>query len=157
MKKIAKSDAESNNKKALNKKKTTTQEDDSIIFDLPEVKDIPGQENIRPPRMREMIDTTISSADEEGDGLLDDLNEEDFTDEATNVSPTEKRLLKQSDRVITEEMKDRRKMKLDNTDGVDKLNESANPEDFGEDLDMPDSDENEDDPSTEDEANNTFK
>ena len=27
-----------------------------ITIDLPEVKDIPGQEHIRPPHMREMMD-----------------------------------------------------------------------------------------------------
>ena len=41
-----------------------------IIIDLPDVEDIPGQENIKPPKIREMIDTTISSADEEGDNIF---------------------------------------------------------------------------------------
>jgi hypothetical protein len=43
-------------------------------IDLPEVQDIPGQENIQVPDMREMQDTTISSADEEADDLLRDIN-----------------------------------------------------------------------------------
>ena len=49
---------------------------EEFIIDMPEVKDIPGQEHIHPPVIREMQDTTISSADEEGDGILDDLNKE---------------------------------------------------------------------------------
>jgi hypothetical protein len=45
-----------------------------VIIDLPEVQDIPGQENIRVPEIREMQDTTISSADEEADELLREIN-----------------------------------------------------------------------------------
>src|ERR1700712_5765417 len=51
---------------------------ESVTMDMPEVKDIPGQENIQVPQFREMQDTTISSADEEGDGILDDLNNDDL-------------------------------------------------------------------------------
>jgi hypothetical protein len=43
-------------------------------IDLPEVKDIPGQENILVPDIQEMQDTTISSADEEAEDLLRDVN-----------------------------------------------------------------------------------
>ena len=49
---------------------------EEFTIDMPEVKDIPGQEHIHPPVIREMQDTTISSADEEGEGILDDLNKE---------------------------------------------------------------------------------
>jgi hypothetical protein len=44
---------------------------ETAIFDLPEVKDIPGQEHIRIMPLGELADTTISSADEEGAGILD--------------------------------------------------------------------------------------
>src|SRR5206468_11809336 len=54
--------------------------DEETTIDMPEVKDIPGQEHVRAPRVREMEDTTISSADEEGAGLLDDLNGEEADD-----------------------------------------------------------------------------
>ena len=47
---------------------------DEAILDLPDVSDIPGQEHVQAPHIGEMGDTTISSADEEGDGLFDDLN-----------------------------------------------------------------------------------
>jgi hypothetical protein len=48
---------------------------EETTIDLPEVKDIPGQEHIHPPMMGEMADTTASSADEEGEGLFDDDEE----------------------------------------------------------------------------------
>lgn len=44
---------------------------ETAVLDLPEVKDIPGQEHIRVMPFGEMADTTISSADEEGAGILD--------------------------------------------------------------------------------------
>jgi hypothetical protein len=36
---------------------------DEATLDLPDVKDIPGQEFVHPPNLREMADTTISSDD----------------------------------------------------------------------------------------------
>lgn len=48
-----------------------------INLEMPEVKDIPGQEHIRPPRIREMMDITVASSGDEGRGLLDDLNKEE--------------------------------------------------------------------------------
>lgn len=48
---------------------------DETIMDLPEVKDIPGQEHVHPPALGELADTTASSADEEGEGLFDDQEE----------------------------------------------------------------------------------
>ena len=50
---------------------------EQTILDLPEVKDIPGQENIKVPNFQEMADTTISSGDEEGLGLFEDNNGDD--------------------------------------------------------------------------------
>ena len=44
---------------------------ETVILDLPEVKDIPGQEHIKVMPLGAMADTTISSADEEGAGILD--------------------------------------------------------------------------------------
>jgi len=45
---------------------------EETTLDLPDVKDIPGQENVHVPDLREMADTTISSDDEEGIGLFND-------------------------------------------------------------------------------------
>jgi hypothetical protein len=54
---------------------------DKTTIDLPDVKDIPGQENIHVPDLREMADTTISSDDEEGAGLFDDEDNKDASSE----------------------------------------------------------------------------
>ena len=43
---------------------------EETIIDLPDVKDIPGQEFVNVPVIGEMADTTISSADEEGDRVF---------------------------------------------------------------------------------------
>lgn len=53
------------------KDKAKLQPEETII-NLPDVKDIPGQENIHVPELREMADTTISSDDEEGVGIFDE-------------------------------------------------------------------------------------
>jgi hypothetical protein len=52
---------------------------DEAIIDLPDVKDIPGQEHIHPPALGELADTTISSADEEGEGLFDDTDNDSYS------------------------------------------------------------------------------
>jgi hypothetical protein len=51
-----------------------------VTLDLPDVADIPGQENIRVPNIQSMQDVTISSADEEGAGIFDDDDEDDTQD-----------------------------------------------------------------------------
>ncbi len=152
-------------KKYLDRKKAATgAEETEIVMEMPEVKDIPGQENIRPPRIREMEDVTISSDGEEGKGILDDLNREEDEDERSladrnsNVSAMEKELLSKADRPVTEETMDREKLLLDKTDGEDKLNESSDPADMGEDLDIPgvELDDNEEPLGEEDEENNSY-
>ena len=53
---------------------------DEATLDLPEVKDIPGQEFVHTAPMGMLSDTTVSSDDEEGEGLFDDTiggNDED--------------------------------------------------------------------------------
>ncbi|RYE00619.1 MAG: hypothetical protein EOP50_03450 [Sphingobacteriales bacterium] len=45
---------------------------DEATIELPDVQDIPGQEFVHAPPLGELGDTTISSDDEEGKGLLDD-------------------------------------------------------------------------------------
>ena len=50
---------------------------ETAVMDLPEVKDIPGQENIEPMPLGELADTTISSDDEEGVGILDFEDDDD--------------------------------------------------------------------------------
>src|SRR5688500_15080318 len=52
---------------------------EETTIELPDVKDIPGQKFVNVPPLGIMADTTISSADEEGEGLFID-DEEDETD-----------------------------------------------------------------------------
>lgn len=127
---------------------------DEAILDLPDVKDIPGQEHIHVPKMKEFHDTTISSDDEEGAGVFD----EDEPDAETDVTEEEKELLARSaDSMAGEDDEDRRKVLLDNKDqDGDPLNENV--EASGDDLDVPGAgadDENEA-VGEEDEENNSY-
>lgn len=134
------------------------------IIELPEVKDIPGQEHVKPPHMGEMIDTTASSADEEGEGVLDDLNKEKDKnsevdiDPDVNVTEEERKLLDQSDRLVTDETKDLQKLALDTIDETDLSNEGGDPLDMGKDLDVPGSelDDDNEELGEEDEENNSY-
>ena len=132
-----------------------------IIIDMPEVKDIPGQEHVKPPQLRGMMDDTISSSGEEGEGIVDDLNkdnDDELTDGTSNVTSQEKKLLKKTDRPLSGESKDLQKMALDKTDGEDKLNEEGDARDMGEDLDVPGSELDDDNEGVgeEDEENNAY-
>lgn len=143
-------------------KKRKPADNKEIKIDMPEVKDIPGQEHVRPPRMREMEDTTSSSAGEEGEGILDDLNKDDdsldIDDTQTNVTRMEKKLLKEADRPLSDETKDIKRAAVDKTDGEDKLNEEGDLLDMGEDLDVPGSelDDEDEEVGEEDEENNSY-
>jgi hypothetical protein len=130
---------------------------DKKTMDLPEVSDIPGQEHIKPLRLGELSDTTASSADEEGDDVLeedDDLG----LGKGNNVSREEKRDLARAargedgteDDVLDEAA-------LDNTDDDgDPLNEdSFGHERSGDDLDVPGGGED-DEPGEEDEENEEY-
>ena len=60
---------------------------EEVILDLPDVSEIPGQEHIHVPRMREMQDVTIASDDEEGVGIFgDDDEEEEDIDEPLELT-----------------------------------------------------------------------
>lgn len=91
---------------------------ESATFDLPEVKDIPGQENIVPAPMGDLADETISSSDEEGDSIFDDDIDEDIEESSdSNVSEEEKNDLQRSaNDMATEDDINLRKAALDNTD-----------------------------------------
>jgi hypothetical protein len=125
-----------------------------IIMDLPDVEDIPGQEHIRVPKMKEFHDTTISSDDEEGKGLFspDRLNAD------SNVTEEERELLSRSeDSMSGMDDEDRRNLMLDNTDlDGDPLNEKDDIS--GEDLDVPGASDDDDNEAIgeEDEENNSY-
>jgi hypothetical protein len=143
-------------------KKTTTKNTASAkenTIDLPEVKDIPGQEHVRPPRIREMEDSTPSSSDEEATELLSEINEEEVDlDENSNVSDLERELLEKTDRPDNEETKDLEKLALDTDEDGEELNEESNPADLGKDLDIPGSelDDDNEEIGEEDEENNSY-
>lgn len=132
-------------------KKYVNQEEFSI--EIPDVKDIPGQEHIRPPKLNEMIDTTASSADEEGERIFSDEE-----DEATNVTETERNILKKSvNSMGSEDDEAWEKIQLDAVDeDGEKLNEKNDL--FGEDLDVPgaEQDDKDEDIGEEDEENNSY-
>lgn len=46
-----------------------------FTIDMPDVKDIPGQEHIHVPHLRGLNDITISSDDEEGKGIWEEEEE----------------------------------------------------------------------------------
>ncbi len=143
------------------KKKEEVPEETHFTIDMPDVSDIPGQEHIKPPRMNEMADVTISSADEEGEGILDAVNggtgEDDLLDDNVLLSETELSALERTDRTVSPETNDVSHI-VDATDGEEKLNERARPFDMGKDLDIPgaDGDDRNESIGEEDEENNEY-
>jgi hypothetical protein len=138
---------------------------DEAIIDLPEVRDIPGQEHIHVPSLGELADTTISSDDEEGAGILDDLNDEDETSirmgTESDVSANDRSVLEGADSFRpTQDEKNLQRASLDNTDFEgDRLNEAGFGEErSGADLDVPNSetDDANENIGEEDEENNTY-
>ncbi|WP_315816650.1 hypothetical protein [Paraflavitalea speifideaquila] len=138
-------------------------QDEETTLELPEVKDIPGQEHIHVPHMREFGDTTISSDDEEGNSVLDDIEDEDIRADrgSSNVSAEEAALLQQAAEYSpAEEDQIIRETALDSTDADgDPLNEKGFRNAYsGTDLDVPGSEEDDADELTgsEDEENNAY-
>jgi hypothetical protein len=135
---------------------------DEATLDLPDVKDIPGQEFIHVPPLGELADTTIASDDEEGTGLFnDDKNDETMIQIGTEDSlPQEdKRLLQQQDeRMLTDEEDRLRKATLDNRDNEGELLNERNNQRTGSDLDTSgvESDDANEFIGDEDEENNTY-
>ena len=133
-----------------------------IILDLPDVEDIPGQENIVPAPFGELADVTIASDDEEGDGLFDDDIEGEIEEDPDyNVSASEKEGLEEAaNDMPTEDDINLRKAALDNTDeDGTPLNEGSFKNNVtGTDLDVPGADEDDEDEviGEEDEENNDY-
>jgi hypothetical protein len=131
---------------------------EKVELDLPEVKDIPGQEHIRPLPPGEMADTTISSADEEADELLDTDEDKILAPYNSDVTPEERELLKKSSESMpTADDLDIEQALVDNKDeDGTPLNEKLNRS--GNDLDIPGSEEDdaEEEIGEEDEENNSY-
>lgn len=100
---------------------------DEATLDLPDVKDIPGQEFVHPPEPGEMADTTIASDDEEGVGIFEESDEdkEIVMNTEADITAEDKSLLQQTDeRMPTDDEERLRRSSLDNTDSEgDPLNE----------------------------------
>ena len=130
---------------------------DEATLDLPDVKDIPGQEHVRPLPAGEMADTTISSADEEANDLLD-VEEDNLTDNDTNVTGLERDMLQKStESMSTGDDEQLIAATLDDTDeDGELLNEKVN--NSGSDLDIPGSEEDDSNEriGEEDEENNSY-
>ena len=116
------------------------QTEESFI-DLPDVKDIPGQEFVNAPPVGTLGDTTISSADEEGVNVFDKDEVEDLRQTGNNadVSRNERKALEQIDYLPTTDEDNLQNARMDN---VDFQNEPLNERSFGEersgrDLDVP--------------------
>ena len=136
-------------------------------IDMPEVKDIPGQEHVRPPRLGELGDVTAASADEEGDsvlGPLDDGGTDDVRmDTRSNVSPEERALLAGVGRGGAEDEPLRTGL-LDSTDedgtplNEKSFGEGINDDLSSDDLDVPgaDGDDGDEALGEEDEENNDY-
>jgi hypothetical protein len=133
---------------ASKRKKDKLKEDSDAYIEIPDVSDIPGQEKITNAGVPgAMSDTTISSDDEEGIRDGKDLLAEDDDVEivmGTEADVTEEDLALLGDKDQDMDMNEDelvRKEGLDDTDfDGDPLNEAAvNEDSTGEDLDLPDS------------------
>ncbi len=137
-------------------------EPESSILDLPDVEDIPGQENIKPAPMGDLADDTISSSDEEGDAIFDDNIDEDMEEDTdSNVSNEEKEDLQRSaNDMPTEDDINLRRTALDSTDDDGTpLNESSFKDNItATGLDVPgaENDDEDEEIGEEDEENNEY-
>lgn len=138
---------------------------EETFIDMPEVRDIPGQEHIHVPALGELADTTISSDDEEGVGILDDLDDQDDdsirmgTD--ADLTANDRSMLETGDNFhSTEDENNLRRATMDNTDFEgEPLNEASfGDEQSGSDLDIPmsETDDANESIGEEDEENNAY-
>lgn len=104
---------------------------EETYIDLPDVKDIPGQEFVNAPPAGSLGDTTISSADEEGENVFDRNDDEDLrrTGNEADVTRNEKQTLEQTDYMPTRDEDNLQDARMDN---VDFQNEPLNERSFGE-------------------------
>lgn len=128
---------------------------------LPDVDEIPGQKGIKPAPLGEMADTTLSSADEEGEDIFsDDVNEETLENPDSTVSETEKEDLEITEHDMPGDDENLRKAALDNTDedGTPLNEESFRTNVTASDLDVPGAelDDDQEDIGEEDEENNDY-
>jgi hypothetical protein len=116
---------------------------EETFIDLPDVSDIPGHEHVSAPRLGEMADTTISSADEESDEIFDD---DDMDGDVEYIMGTEGDVRRDERRALEDETymptRDENNLRNARMDDVDFQGEPLNERSFGEeqsgaDLDIP--------------------
>ena len=137
---------------------------ESTVIDIPDVKDIPGQEYVTPAAMGELADDTAASDDEEGVGIFEDEENEESelmmgTD--SDVSTEEKNDLQITDEDMpTKDEQNLRQASLDNTDeDGEELNEKGFGKNIsGSDLDVAGAEEDDanEEIGEEDEENNPY-
>ncbi|HWJ26322.1 MAG TPA: hypothetical protein VNS32_07245 [Flavisolibacter sp.] len=113
---------------------------EETYIDLPDVKDIPGQEFVNTPSAGALRDTTISSDDEEGRGVFDLDDSEDLNAGTQfDVTADERRTLEDDEYLPTTDENNLRRARMDDSDFQGEgLNEASfGDEDTGEDLDVP--------------------
>jgi hypothetical protein len=116
-------------------------ENEETFIDLPDVKDIPGQEFVKAPPLGALGDTTISSDDEEGVGVFDKDDVDDLTEGTEfDVTEDEKETLADTEYMPTTDEDNLRRARMDSTDfDGDPLNEKSFGEELsGDDLDIDD-------------------
>jgi len=113
---------------------------EETYIDLPDVKDIPGQEFVNAPPLGALGDTTIASDDEEGRSVFDTDDDEDLRrGTEADVGRDERKALEQTEYMPTRDEDNLQNARMDN---VDFQNEPLNERSFGEertgwDLDVP--------------------
>ena len=116
-------------------------EPEETYIDLPDVKDIPGQEFVNAPPAGMMADTTISSDDEEGRSVFEEDDDEDLRTSGNDadVTKAERRALERTEYMPSQDETNLRRASLDNTDFAgERLNEKGfGEETSGSDLDIP--------------------
>jgi hypothetical protein len=135
---------------------------DKASLDLPDVKDIPGQEHVHVPPLGDIADSTISSDDEEGIGVFED-DEDDETiivmGSENDITREDKTALERMDNLDVNETDDEMVVRgfPDNRDAEGhELNESIDVS--GRDLDttIVDEDDENENIGEEDEENNRY-
>lgn len=120
-------------------KKELEQEETTI--NLPDVKDIPGQEFVNTPRAGSLADTTAASDDEEGRQVFDAQERDDFeTGTRSDVRPAQKAALDHVDYMPTPDEDNLVRARMDSKDFQgEPLNEKGFQQDerTGDDLDVP--------------------
>ena len=115
---------------------------EETTINLPDVSDIPGQQNISAPPLGELADTTASSDDEEGRGIFDDEEDTDVNfvmGTEGDVRKDERKALDDDEYMPTRDENNLRNARMDD---VDFEGEPLNEGSFGEqrsggDLDVP--------------------